>query len=130
MAVIFFLICMLFQTGCGKKGEVKKIKDLTFQILSREQVGDELAGMLEQKKSKPFKITYQEDGKLYICIGYGRRDSGGYSITVNELFLASNAVYVDTSLMGPDKEEEKIGGTSYPYIIIQTEDMDKTVVFQ
>ena len=30
-----------------------------------------------QKKEKEFKMTYQDNGFLYICVGYGRQETGG-----------------------------------------------------
>ena len=86
--------------------------------------------MIEEKKRMPFRFTYEDDGMLYICIGYGEKPSGGYSITVDELMEAENAVYVNTSLIGPDNEDVKVKGTSYPNLIIRTKDIDKAVVFE
>ena len=58
--------------------------------------------------------------------------SGGYSITVNDLYLTENAVYVDTTLLGPDPAESagiKKNTPSYPYIVLKTEFVDKPVIF-
>ena len=67
---------------------------------------------------------------LYICVGYGEQATGGYSITVKELYLTDNAIYVDTNLKGPSPEELQNPVKSYPYIVLKTENMDKTVVFE
>ena len=85
-----------------------------------------------EKKENAFKVTYQDNGFLYICIGYGEQVSGGYSITVNALYLTENAIYADTTLLGPDPADAasaKKNAPSYPYIVIKTEFVDKPVVF-
>ena len=133
--IIFALIigCL---TGCGAadKGENEKIRDLEFTVLGEENVPEELKKIIEEKKEKEFKITYQDGDFLYICVGYGKQETGGYSITVNELYLTANAIYMDTNLIGsePDKKElyhAKEDGVSYPYVVVKMEYMDKSVVF-
>lgn len=89
----------------------------------------ELYDILEEKKTESFKLTYEEDDRLYLCVGYGQQESGGYSIAVNDLYLTENAIYFDTSLIGPGPEEAK-GEVSYPYLTVQTKYLDKPVVFQ
>lgn len=124
-------VCSFLLYACGLKGEkIAKIRDLNFQIVPLEQTPEELVQLVEEKKSNPFSFTYKDERKLYICVGYGKKNSGGYSITVENLFEADNAVYVDTNLIGPTKEDTKIQGTSYPCLVVQTEDVDKAVVFE
>ena len=55
--------------------------------------------------------------------------TGGYSISVDELFLADNAVYIDTNLIGPSEKDYVTNAVTYPYVVVKTEFIDKTVVF-
>lgn len=129
------ILCLL--TGCefaggGKEKDLlEKIKDLEFTVLADENIPEELKTVIEEKKGKAFKVTYQDNGFLYICIGYGEQVSGGYSITVNDLYLTENAIYADTTLLGPDPADTTVkkDSPSYPYIVIKTEFVDKPVVF-
>lgn len=123
-------VCLL--TGCAKeKDPMEKIKDLEFTVLAEENIPDELKSVIEEKKGNTFKVTYQDNGFLYICVGYGEQVSGGYSIVVNALYLTDNAIYADTTLLGPDPSDTgvKKNSPSYPYIVIKTEFVDKPVVF-
>ena len=124
---------LLLLSGCAKeKDPLQKIKDLEFTVLAEDNIPEELKTVIEEKKDNAFKVTYQDNGFLYICIGYGEQVSGGYSITVNDLYLAENAIYADTTLLGPDPAEGaavKKNVPSYPYIVIKTEFVDKPVVF-
>lgn len=124
-------LCLL--TGCEKeRNPLEKIKDLEFTVLAEDNVPEELKDIIEEKRGNAFKVTYQDNGFLYICMGYGEQVSGGYSITVNDLYLTENAIYADTTLIGPDPADaaaSKKNAPSYPYIVIKTEFVDKPVVF-
>jgi hypothetical protein len=85
--------------------------------------------MIEEKKASPFKITFQDQGFLYIGVGYGEQETAGYSIAVNELYETGNAVYIDTNLIGPGPEEKGKLTPTYPYVVIKTENVNKSVVF-
>lgn len=126
-------IMMAALAGCGKdNNKTDKIKELDFTVISEDNLPEELKTILEEKKIQEFKVTYQDKGFLYICIGYGEQQTGGYSIRVNDLYLTDNAIYADTTLLGPDpekQEELKRSSQSYPYIVIKTEHINKSVVF-
>ena len=108
---------------------MEKIKDLEFSVISEDKLPEELLSMIEEKKESPFKLTFQDQGFLYICVGYGQQETAGYSITVNALYETSNAVYIDTNLLGPGAEEKGKKAPSYPYIVVKTENVEKSVVF-
>lgn len=118
--------------GCARqKDPMEKIKDLEFTVLAEDNIPQELKEVIEEKKQNAFKLTYQDNGFLYICVGYGQQVSGGYSITVNALYLTENAIYADTTLVGPEPGDQATVQKmpSYPYVVIKTEFVDKPVVF-
>ena len=130
---ILGMAVLLLLAGCSKqKDPLEKIKDLEFTVLAEDNIPEELKALIDEKKQNAFKLTYQDNGFLYICVGYGEQISGGYSIAVNALYLTENAVYADTTLLGPDPADEaaaKRHTPSYPYVVIKTEFVDKPVVF-
>lgn len=137
LSMVLAMVITVILGGCtittdnGKE----KIRDIEFTVLGEEEIPEELKLIIEEKKEKEFKITYQDKEFLYICVGYGKQNTGGYSITVNDLYLTSNAVYVDTNLIGPEPEnrelykEKEQTGASYPYVVIKTEYLEEAVVF-
>jgi hypothetical protein len=132
LGVLFFLgaVCL---TGCGKQQDkLAKIKDLEFTVVAQENIPETLLQAIEEKKTESFKVTYQDNGFLYIAAGYGEQQTGGYSITVNALYETENAVYFDTTLLGPEpgEKEGKKESKSYPYVVIKTEMTEKPVVFE
>lgn len=130
-----FLFCTLFLismlTACKQeKDEIKKVKDLDFTLVEEADIPEELLTIINEKKSQPFKLTYTNDSYLYIARGYGGQKSGGYSICVKELFLAENAMYFKTELLGPSQQDLVSQTITYPYIVAKVELIDKSVVFE
>lgn len=124
-------IILIFLSGCSiQKNETEKLRDLEYTIAADKELPEELKEIVEEKKKESFKLTYESGGSLYLCVGYGEQATGGYSIAVNELYLSENAIYFDTSLIGPDSSETVAETASYPYLVVKTEYLDKPVVFQ
>ena len=115
----------LLLTGCGLLSkENVKLRDLDFTVLSEEKIPEELKTVIAEKGTEPFQ-------NLYISIGYGEQKTGGYSIAVDALYLTDDAIHVSTSLLGPDitGQKEGAGKPSMPYIVLKTELLDKTVLY-
>lgn len=129
--VICLLGIALLLCGCSiSSSERVKIRDLDFTVLSEDMIPEELKTIIEERKAESFKLTYADNENLHIVIGYGKQQTGGYSIAVDELYLTDNAVYVSTSLIGPDAAEKSKQEPSWPYIVIKTELLDETVIFE
>lgn len=127
---VFLTACTALLTACSAQPqEDAQRENLEFTVVSEDRLPDELKEIVESKKENAFKLTYADEGYLYICIGYGRQESGGYSVTVNDLYETDNAVYVNTNLLGPKAGSTPGSSPSYPYIVLKLEFRDKTVVF-
>lgn len=131
---ILLLLAMLAACvlgGCTMLSDERvKLRDLDFTVLSEDKIPEELKTIIDEKKAEAFKLTYSDNENLYISIGYGEQATGGYSIAVNELYLTDNAIYVNTSLLGPAASEKSNPTPSNPYIVIKTEYLDETVIFE
>ena len=128
LVIVSIMAAML--SACGGETEKEENRNnLEFTVVSEERLPDELKEILDQKKESAFKLTYADEGYLYICVGYGKQESGGYSVTVNELYETDNAIYVNTNLLGPKAGSSPGTSPSYPYIVLKIEFRDKTVVF-
>jgi len=118
-------------TGCKKdESEIKKLRDLEFTIVEDVEIPGELKEIIDEKKEKPFRMHYSNKDSLYIVVGYGQQNSGGYSISVEDLFLTDNAIYFDTNLIGPSQNDLVTQGVTYPYIVVKLEFIDKKIVFE
>lgn len=122
---------VLLAGGCTFLSQEKiKLRDLDFTVLSEEKIPEQLAAILEEKKGSAFQITYTDNANLYICIGYGKQETGGYSIAVDALYLTDANICVSTTLLGPEASEKSNKTPSYPYIVIKTEFLEQTVTFE
>lgn len=128
LAAGFLLIFML--TGCvSRPQKTEKLRDLEFTVMSKEDVPEEFQEQILQHQDLPFRLTYTDQGRLYIAEGYGAQLKTGYSVEVEGLYETSNAIYFHTNLLGPEKGEETKEITTFPYVVVMLDAIDKTVVF-
>ena len=131
---ILAIICMCFlslMVGCSaEKLSTEKLRDIEFTVVDEENIPEELEEMIDEREEKPFKLTYADNGSLYIAVGYGEQTTSGYSIEVKELYETENAIYIHTNLIGPAKDEKIVERKTYPYLVVKLEFIDKNVVFE
>lgn len=127
---LILLLSIVF-TGCtiSKEESAEKISDVDFTVVEEIDIPEEVKTVIEERKTNPFQVAYITDGATYIMVGYGEQPTGGYSITIDELYLAENGVHVRTTLLGPDKDVTVDIHPSYPYVVLKTEITEEDVVF-
>ena len=131
LLVLSLLMAAACLFGCGKKEAAEdKIQDLEFTVVGQNEVPQELQEIIEQKKREPFRLTYTSGQDLYIAAGYGEQKTGGYSITVPELYLTENSITIRTELEGPEQGAQTGSEPSYPYVVVRMEFMEQPVVFK
>lgn len=117
--------------GCGIRNmNDEEEKELEYTVVQEDHIPQEIQGIIQEKKGQKFQMTYQSQDYLYIMVGYGIQNSGGYSITVEKLTQKGEGIYCETRLAGPSQKEEMTKEVSYPYIVIKTEYRDAPVVFK
>lgn len=124
--LILFVLCL---SACHKEEKVE-YAPVDFTVVAREDIPQELMTEIEKCFQNDFKLTYSHEGMVYIARGYGKQNSGGYSIAVLELAMADNAVYFDSELIGPAPGEAVNKLASCPYVVVKYEDCGKNVVFR
>ena len=130
-ALLAWVFVVRFLTACSvEKEDLQKVRDLEFTVVGETDLPEELKNVIGEKKMAPFKLTYTDDQNLYIVVGYGEQETGGYSICIRNLYLTSNAIIFDTELIGPRKGETISKSPSYPYIVVKVELRDENVVFE
>lgn len=123
------LLMVIILSGCRFiKIEEGERTPLEYTVMKQEELPQEVVELMEQKKEKPFQMTYQVGKVRYLMKGYGEQITGGYSIQVEEVSQSENAVFCKTRLVGP--EEESTGSApSYPCIVLRISDTEKPVQF-
>lgn len=126
---VILSVCFLCSCSISKEND-EKVQNLEFTVVPEAEIPSELLNVIEQKKTTEMKHTWTNGEYLYIIVGYGEQKTSGYSIAVNEFYLGKNALYIDTSLIGPSKEEKVNETLTYPYLVIKTEVREEPVVFR
>lgn len=116
--------------GCKEAEPKGKIRDLEFTVLDESDIPKALMDVIDENKQKEMKLSYQNEGYLYIARGFGEQKTGGYSIAVPQCYLAEDGIHVKFELMGPPHAEDIKEEVSYPYIVIKMEGMDQTILFE
>lgn len=126
------LILVCGTLGCKVRivPQEQEKREVEFVIVSEECIPAEVLQLIENKKAEEMKFTYVDEDARYIIIGYGEQKTGGYSIYIKDFYATENALYVDTSLMGPKTQTEKKNTPSYPVIVLQTSELGLPVVFK
>lgn len=128
LAGVFLFLLFGCLTACMQEKR-EKVRDLESVILSEEALPTELKEIIDGKKAQPFQFTYSDRKNLYICIGYGKQETAGYSIAIDELYLTKSEIVISTTLLGPSVSDQAKKTATYPYIVIQTELIEQPVVF-
>ena len=127
--LLLYLFAGLLLAGCGVKKEPEG-EPVAFTVVAESEWPEELKTRMEEKKQEEFRLTYEDEGWLYAAVGYGARSGGGYSVQVSACRETENAIYVHTTLLGPDSEDARGGADTYPCIVLKMEAREKHVVFQ
>lgn len=131
---IFFamvvICCGLFTSCKMEQTATDKIGDIDYTVVEDADLPEELKEIIEEKKESEFKLSYAKDSYLYIVVGYGIQQTGGYSISVDDLYETENSVFMKTTLIGPSEQEEISKAATYPYVVVKMEFLDKDVVYE
>lgn len=103
---------------------------MEYSIVKNEDLPQELNALIREKKEKEFQLTYQSEKDLFLIKGYGQQMCGGYSISVEELGVTSQAVFFKTQLIGPSDGKAELSPPSYPYIVVRMEYRKEPVIFE
>ena len=131
ISVFCLVFSVILLSGCGvEKYDDTKVGDLDFTLLSEEDIPKQVMEVINESKSENFRKTYTDNDYLYIIIGYGAQPTTNYSIVIEDLYEAPNAIFVSSMLKGPSKQEEVVKKETYPYVVLKLKYNDKTVIFK
>ena len=127
--LLIVMCCSLW--GCSiEKVRAKDGVKPEYTVMKEEDFPDKIRELVEQNREKEFQMTYQDNGFLYLMKGYGKQETGGYSIQVQDLSLWDNAIHLETMLLGPEEGEELTGEPSFPCLVIKMKYREEPVIFE
>ena len=113
-----------------QKIQTEKLRDLDYTVLCEEDVPEELKKQIQERKKEEFRMTYEDQGILYLAKGYEEKDTTGYQVAVKACYETENALCIRTELLGPSKKEKIIREKTQPYIVVKISSVGKNVVFE
>lgn len=129
--LVQLLALAVLLAGCGLiSGTDKERSAMEFTVVEKSEIPEELQNVIREHQEEEVQIVFEDHGFLYAVRGYGKQETGGYSITVDECSEGETAVYLATTLIGPDQAETLLKDPSYPVIVVKMEKRDKEVVFE
>ena len=130
MQWLWLLPVLLLFGGCAIASLEQPEKErLEFTVLSEERIPTQLLQEIQKQGTTSFTLAYSDGEFLYLVVSYGEQQGTGYSIVVEEFAMTDQAVYVDTTLLGPEGAQKK-QGSSCPVIVLKTQKQEKTIIFQ
>ena len=84
---ICMMLTVLLCACTGNDMMEKKVRDLDFTVVSAEDISEELKSHIDERKEETFTLIYRDGENMYLIVGYGSQEGGGYSIRVNDLYL-------------------------------------------
>lgn len=122
---------LLTMSACSvQKIQEEKIRDLDYTVLCEEDIPEELQEQIQRKKMEEFRLTYEDQGILYLAKGYGERETSGYQVELKACYETENALHIRTELLGPSKKEKIIREKTNPYIVVKLSSVGKNVMFE
>lgn len=116
--------------GCAlSEGADESGESLEFTVVGAEEIPEQLKSILEANKESEMMMSYKIEDYFYLIRGYGKQDTGGYSITVNSVSLKEDGIHLSTSLLGPPSGEEIPKEPSCPYVVVKIPFLEKQVLF-
>ena len=130
--LVALIVVGLQMQGCKFQiiSEEQERREVEFVIVSEECIPEAVKTIIETRKEEEMKLTYVDGKERYVIIGYGKQNTGGYSIYVKDIYATENTLYVDTCLLGPSKNSKIKEAPSYPVIVLQISEMGIPVVFK
>ncbi len=130
LPALLALTCLL--SGCEAAGgsRTAKPRAVDYTVVEPGKLPEELLQAIEERKDSEIRMTYMDGEDLYLIRGYGKQETGGYSISVVECAEDDEKILFDTRLLGPQSREDLSEDPSYPYLAVKIEAREKEVVIK
>ena len=129
--ILAITLLSCFLCGCS----IEKVKagngvKPEYTVMKEEDFPEKVKELIEEHKETEFQLTYQDSGYLYLMKGYGKQQTGGYSIQIEALSLWENAIHLQTVLIGPEEGQKLTEEPSYPCLVVKMKYREEPVIFE
>lgn len=124
---------LILLMGCSKSEETaasyETAQDVSYEIVSGSDVPYKVNEKIYKAKEKGFGFSYRDGETMYTVFGFGKQNTGGFSIQVLAVKETDAAIIIEASLIAPGAEEVISTSPSYPYMILKMANVEKDVQF-
>ena len=124
---------LLVLIGCfGKETPTRTYADMTdvvYEIVSGSEVPHKVNEKIFKEKEESFGFTYRDGEEMYVVFGFGKQNTGGFSIQVATAKENEAEILIEAKLVAPQPEEVVSTSPSYPYMILKMVNVEKDVQF-
>ena len=129
LLLLVLFSCLLYGCSIEKVRAGDGVKP-EYTVKKEEDFPEKVKELIAQNQETEFQMTYQDAGYLYLLKGYGKQETGGYSIQIEDLSLWENAIHLQTVLIGPRDGEELKEEPSYPCLVVKMKYREEPVIFE
>ena len=129
LLLLVLFSCLLYGCSIEKVRAGDGVKP-EYTVMKEEDFPEKVKELIAQNQETEFQMTYQDAGYLYLLKGYGKQETGGYSIQIEDLSLWENAIHLQTVLRGPRDGEELKEEPSYPCLVVKMKYREEPVIFE
>lgn len=97
-------------------------------IMQQEDLPEGLSDRIEEEKEDPFLLAWGDGSWLYIAVGYGRQDTEGYRVELEEISQTRHSLIVRTTLTGPGEQDKAAERESFPWLAFRIPYTEKRIL--
>jgi len=127
---LIFVLLLGLLCSCNSMDRKTKGTEYSFAVVSAKDIPEELLRQINDQKQNPFQMSFLDENYLYVAVGYGEQNTGGYSIQVDSITDDGEKLQFVSHLIGPKEEENVRKKVSFPFIVIKMEKMDRDIIYQ
>ena len=68
--VVILIICGLIFWACSGEKKPEKTADVDYQIISDQEVPEEMQKLIEERKEKEFRLSFSDGNNMYLAPGH------------------------------------------------------------
>lgn len=123
--VVLVITIIFTLAACEKDNNKYKMGDLQYEIISPEDIENENLVNWYNNNFKTYGIHVSNenyDGKKYIIVSAGEKNTGGYSVKIDSVVGEENIIRINATVNPPESGQSVIQAITYPNVLLAIDD--------
>ncbi|MBU5590518.1 protease complex subunit PrcB family protein [Clostridium sp. MSJ-4] len=109
----------VFVDGSESLKELESSAMIEYSVIPWSKAPESINNIVSMHKGKKGYLIYNKDNLQYLIILSGKKNSGGYSISVKSVNKTEDNIIINIEEKAPSGGDVVIQAITYPYIILQ-----------